>query len=341
MKMRFNPQTGKFEVMNGEGKSADEINRFLETLSLRGLSPCTVKSYGYDLIVIHKWLKKEKRDLEELKGKDLFDFVRHERARGQAPRSINRRLITLRVHFHFLYERDVESGPDFSTGSGHYRGRGRDFMGLVVRRRRGRLRLKIKEEERLVVPLKIDEVNQFIKEITHYRDLAIVGLMLFCGLRSVEVRRLETSKVNLEERKITVMGKGGRERMVPLTDQVIHLIRSYVALERPKKSSSPKLFIVAKGKTRGRQLTESGFRSVFRYRRKVSGVKHANPHRFRHTFGTNMAKSKMNLRVLQELLGHAPGSPVTQRYLHIAMTDVAEAFFEACKEVEQKYHDLK
>lgn len=341
MKLRISDKTKQFEVMNADGDLGESINRFLEILSLRGLSPCSVKSYGYDLIVIHRWLKKEGRSFDDLKGKDLFDFIRHEKARGQAPKSINRRLTTLRVYYRFLFDRDLECGPGMSTDAGHYRGGGSHSMGLIVRRRQGRLRLRVKEDVLLVVPLKIDDVNEFIRGIDRYRDLAMVGLMLFCGLRSCEVRRLEIAKVNFEEGNFTVMGKGGRERMVPLTNQVVRLIRAYMTLERPKKNTSSKLFIVTKGKTRGCALTAEGFRSLFRYRRKISGVKQANPHRFRHTFGTNMAKSKMNLRILQQLLGHAEGSPVTQRYLHLAMTDVADAFFEACREIEHKYHGLK
>lgn len=339
--MKFNPSSSQIEVSNNCGIAEEGINRFLQTISLRGLSKYTVRSYGYDLIVVHRWLKKAGLTFDNIQGKNLFDFIEHEKARGQSSKSINRCLVTLRVYYRFLFDRDVETGPGMSESGGHYRGAGSHAMGLVVRRRRGRLRLKVKEDELLIIPLKIEEVNEFIKGMTSYRDLAMVGLMLFCGLRSCEVRKIEINKVNFEERNLVVLGKGRRERMVPLTDQVIQIIKSYLSIERPKKSTSKNLFLVAKGPTRGSPITADGIRSLFRYRRKKSGVSNANPHRFRHTFGTNMAKARVNLRILQMLLGHADGSPVTQRYLHISMTDVADAFFGVCHEIQEKYHGLK
>ncbi len=339
LKLKLKPGSCFYHVM-GDSRDAKSINGFLEALSLRGLSPCSIKSYGYDLIVIYSWLEKHHFKIRTLKGKDLYDLIRFEKGSGHAAKTINRRLITLRMYYRFLFDRELERGKEMATGSGFYKGAGTDFMGLVVRRRRGRVQLKIKEDELLVVPLSADDANEFIMGIDKYRDLAIVSMMLFCGLRSCEIRSLEMEKVNFAERKVVVRGKGGRERMVPLTEQIIRLLKSYIEIERPRIVSTDKLFTVAKGKTRGKALTASGLRSLFRYRRKVSGVSHANPHRFRHTFGTNMAKSKMNIRVLQELLGHARGSPVTQRYIHIALADVADAFYEAHNEIEKKYSSL-
>lgn len=339
MKIKISQSTGQFELV-GEEEFVPDVNRFLNALALRGLSPCSVRSYGYDLIIIYQWLEKYSLKMETLTGRDLFELIRFGRGKGNGAKTINRRLITLRVYYRFLFDREIESGPGMNSAPGNYRGSGTDFMGLVVRQRRGRLHLKIKEDKLLVVPLKAEDANEFIKGIDSYRDLAIVGLMLFCGLRSCEIRSIEIERIYFSERKVTVMGKGGRERMVPLTEQVMRLMRVYLNIERPRDSKTTKLFTVTKGRTRGSPLTASGLRSLFRYRRKVSGVEQANPHRFRHTFGTNMAKSKMNIRVLQELLGHAPGSSVTQRYIHIALADVAETFHEANSEIEKKYLSL-
>lgn len=338
MKVKLNG-ANQFEIV-GDDNAIKDINRFLNALSLRGLSPYSVRSYAYDLVIIYRWLKRDCFKLDTLEGKDLYGLIRFEKSGGHSAKTINRRLITLRVYYRFLFDQEVEKGAGFNTGPGYYRGPGSAFMGLVVRKRRGRVSLKVKEDELLIVPLKAQEANEFVREIDSYRDLAIVGLMLFCGLRSCEVRNLEIEKINFVERKFSVMGKGGRERMVPLTDQVSQLIRSYVTIERPRSATTARLFTVSKGKTRGEPLTASGLRSFFRYRRKISGIHQANPHRFRHTFGTNMAKSKMNIRVLQQLLGHAEGSPVTQRYIHIALADISEAFYEANCEIEKKYSAL-
>lgn len=339
MKVKRDEASRQFQIF-GESVGIEECNRFLGALSLKGLSPYSVRSYAYDLVVIYRWLKKEDFEVENLQGKDLFELIRFEKNCGHKAKTINRRLITLRVYYRFLFDRELEQGVNMATSRGSYRGPGSAFMGLVIRKRRGRVHLKVKEDELLIIPLNAEKANEFIRGIDSYRDLSIVGLMLFCGLRSCEVRSLEIEKINFAERKMTVMGKGGRERMIPLVDQVIRLMRSYMEIERPRNACTSKLFTVLKGKNRGQALTEAGLRSLFRYKRKISGVAEANPHRFRHTFGTNMAKSKMNIRVLQQLLGHAEGSPVTQRYIHIALADVEEAFYEANREVEKKYSDL-
>jgi len=332
MKVRKNI-SGQFDIV-GDDSVIKDANRFLSILALRGLSQYSIRSYAYDLIVIHRWLKTEGFQFGSLQGKDLFSLIRFEKNRGRGAKTINRRLITLRMYYRFLFDRDVEPA---GLGPGYYRGPRSAYLGPVKGKRRGRRNLKVKEDELLVVPLKAEDANEFIRGIDSYRDLAIVGLMLFCGLRSGEVRNLEIEKINFAERKVAVKGKGGRERMVPLADQVLRLIRSYIDIERPRGARTSKVFTTWKGKTRGRALTASGLRSLFRYRRKISGVEHANPHRFRHTFGTNMAKTKMNIRVLQMLLGHAEGSPVTHRYINIALSDVSEAFYEANREVEKKY----
>lgn len=339
MKVRRIPASGQFQFV-GEGTGIEKGNHFLNAISLKGLSPYSVRSYAYDLVVIYRWLEKENFEMENLQGKDLFNLIRFEKDCGHNAKTINRRLITLRVYYRFLFDQDLEQGVNMATSRGYYRGAGSAFMGLVIRKRRGRVHLKVKEGELLIVPLNAEKANKFINGIDSYRDLAIVGLMLFCGLRSCEVRNLEIEKINFAERKMTVMGKGGRERMVPLVDQVIRLMRSYIEIERPRNTTTVKLFTVIKGKNRGQALTEAGLRSLFRYKRKISGIAEANPHRFRHTFGTNMAKSKMNIRVLQQLLGHAEGSPVTQRYIHIALADVEEAFYEANREIQKKYSHL-
>lgn len=338
MKVRL-VSSGQLEII-GENIETQDANRFLNALSLRGLSMYSVRSYAYDLVIIFRWLKKDGFKLSSLEGKNIYGLIRFEKNCGHRATTINRRLITLRVYYRFLFDQELEQGVNMTTGRGYYRGPGSAFMGLVVRKRKGRVHLKVKEEKLLIIPLSAEKANEFIEGIDSYRDLAIVGLMLFCGLRSCEVRNLEIEKINFAERKMTVMGKGGRERMVPLVDQVTRLMRSYLAIERPRDAPTMKLFTVLKGKTRGQALTEAGLRSLFRYKRKISGVAEANPHRFRHTFGTNMAKSKMNIRVLQQLLGHAEGSPVTQRYIHIALADVEEAFHEANNEIKKKYSGL-
>jgi integrase len=83
-------------------------------------------------------------------------------------------------------------------------------------------------------------------------------------------------------------------------------------------------------------MTSAGLRSIFRNKRKRSGVSSANPHRFRHTFGTDMARSGVRLPVLQKLMGHQSAEQTLQ-YINMSMSDIAEAYFKAVKEIQKSY----
>ena len=318
-----------------------KIQNFLHTLVLRRLSSDSIRAYGYDLVLIHEWLAESGLRIDRLQGKHQFTFIEYQNKRDHKRASINRRLVTLRSFYFFCTGKELERvGRGMTRSPGHYRGSGTEFMGLVSRPRKEKIQLKIRQEKMLIVPLKPEQVNIFLKNIRNYRDLAVIALMLFCGLRSAEVRWLDLSSVDLERRELRVHGKGSKERLIPLPESVIRLIQGYLKWERPSANDSPSLFLVSKGPGRGNRLTAAGFRSFFRYRRKISRIHLANPHRFRHSFATNLAKSGVNLRILQELLGHEPGSPVTQRYMHLAIGDVADAFYAVHQKLEKQYAPL-
>ncbi|MGK5086133.1 tyrosine-type recombinase/integrase [Bdellovibrionota bacterium FG-2] len=329
-------------VTTAEAPAVRKIQKFLHTLVLRRLSSDSIRSYAYDLVLIHKWLAQSRLRLDKIKGKHQFQFIDFQNELKHKRASINRRLVTLRCFYFFCTGKDLERvGKGMSLPPGHYRGAGKEFLGVVSRPRKTKTQLKIRQPKMLIVPLKPDEVNLFLKGLKNYRDLAIVAIMLFCGLRSMEVRLLDLADVDFERRELRVRGKGSKERLVPLPDTVIRLIQDYLKWERPMDIDSHALFLVTKGPTKHGRLTAAGFRNFFRYRRKVSGIHQANPHRFRHSFGTNLARSGVNLRVLQELLGHSPGSPVTQRYLHLAISDVADAFHAVHRGLEMQYVQFK
>lgn len=125
-----------------------------------------------------------------------------------------------------------------------------------------------------------------------------------------------------------VMGKGAKERRVPLDVEVAGLIQTYLLVERPE-SDSNRLFLVAKGPHRGQPLTAAGLRTIFRYHRIKSGVLAGHPHALRHTFGTAMAEAGVDLAVMQALLGHAH-IDTTARYIHLAPTHV-KAEYDAAR----------
>jgi integrase len=161
-----------------------------------------------------------------------------------------------------------------------------------------------------------EETEAFTKSLRTWRDMSIVGLMLFCGLRSREVIEALLGDLNLEEGWIRICGKGDKERVIPLPPHVATLLTTYLEVERPETEAKT-LFVILKGANRGHAMTTAGLRSLFRYHRKRSRVARANAHRWRHTFGTEMAEAGISLPALQRLMGH---SDITSTMLYVAVS---------------------
>jgi integrase/recombinase XerD len=182
-------------------------------------------------------------------------------------------------------------------------------------------RLRVKEPKLNIVPLSVDEVSRFWSSFHTARDLAVVGLMLLHGLRSAEVLALNPEHVLLSEAQLRVHGKGNKLRLLPLAPETTQLLDHYLRLERPNPSCSAALFVVLKGPARGARMTPAGLRSLFRYHRQTTGVQIANPHRFRHTFASDMVRAGMSLPALMQLMGHAD-IETTLRYVQVTPQDV-------------------
>jgi site-specific recombinase XerD len=163
-----------------------------------------------------------------------------------------------------------------------------------------------------------------VESLRSFRDRAIAGLMVFCGLRAGEVLALEVKDVDIGGRWLRVFGKGRKERRVPLDVDVAGMIQTYLLAERPETNSKA-LFVVAKGPNRGQPLTAAGLRTIFRYHRAKAGVPAGHPHALRHTFGTALAEAGVDLAVMQALLGHAH-IDTTAKYVHLAPAHVKEEF---------------
>src|ERR1035441_1466218 len=119
--------------------------------------------------------------------------------------------------------------------------------------------------------------------------------MLLNGLRSREVLALNLEDLLFSEAQIRVPGKGARVRLLPLPPETIRLLQCYLKTERPLTNAAA-VFVSLKGRARGSPLKPAGLRSLFRHHRTSSGVPPANPHRFRHTFGADMSKTRTTLR---------------------------------------------
>lgn len=181
---------------------------------------------------------------------------------------------------------------------------------------------------RLPESLDPDDVAVFLADLNTHRDRAIVLAMVLGGLRSAEVRALRLADVDMGMRRVRVVGKGNRERLVPIDRVFFDECAAYLRTERPAGCATAECFVVLRGPTRGGPLTEAGLRKVFRVHRDRTGATRVRPHRLRHTYATELAGAGIDLLVLRELMGHA--SPeTTAKYVHLAPEALAAEFAAA------------
>jgi integrase len=222
-------------------------------------------------------------------------------SRNLAPFNINNRAVMLRRLFRFYFHADMPYGPSCRVERIWLR---RSPLGYGVGRMAVAPGLKVKVPQRVIVPLSAEEVARFWSSFRTARDLAIVALMLLNGLRSREVLSLKLGDLLFGEAQLRVHGKGSRVRLLPLPPETIRILQCWLKTERPF-TNAPEVFVCLKGKARGQAMTPAGLRSLFRHHRAACGVPQANPHRFRHTFGSDMIRAGVSLPALQRLMGHA------------------------------------
>lgn len=315
----------------GDGAFALLANRFLEHLEVRGFSPLTVRAYAFDLANFEMFLDERSMAIEDVGAADVFDYLEWQRRRGRpAASSMNRRVSTVRSWFEFLVmDGSVARNPvpraRRSTG---LRASRRGMLGHVARGGGSSGSQLVSAPRRLPESLDADDVAVFLADLNTHRDRAIVLAMVLGGLRSAEVRSLRLADVDMGMRRVRVVGKGNRERLIPIDRVFFDECAAYLRTERPAGCPTAECFVVLRGPTRGGPLTEAGLRKVFRVHRSSSGATRVRPHRLRHTYATELAGAGIDLLVLRELMGHA--SPdTTAKYVHLAPEALAAEFAAA------------
>lgn len=187
--------------------------------------------------------------------------------------------------------------------------------------------LRLKVPPRVMEPMSVEQVQRFWSSFHTARDIAVGGLLLLNGLRSCEVLALELEDLLLSEAMARVRGKGTKVRLMPLPPETIRLLDCYLKTERPLTNAA-QVFVSLKGKARGRPMTKAGLRSLFRHHRAVTAIHKANPHRFRHTFGSDMIRAGVSLPALQRLMGHA-NIETTLLYIQISPRDIFDEYARA------------
>jgi integrase/recombinase XerD len=297
-----------------------QVAAFLSHLrSERGLAPNTVSAYRSDLaqlagvlwkrLVELNWARVTSRRLED------YTFALVDQGYGRA--SIARKIATTRSFFQFLAEEDVIN---------------RSPADRLRVRRAGRSLPNVLSELDVVAILEASGTGPGPERV---RDRAMVELTYAAGLRVSEVvgdSGVELSRLNLDDGWVRVLGKGSKERVVPLYPGIVDRLRSYIREARPllgakaQRRAGPRaLFLNARGKP----LTRQGYWLVLRQAVAVSGVAgRVTPHTLRHSFATHLLRGGASLRHVQELLGHATIA-TTQIYTHLTDDQVRQAFESA------------
>lgn len=324
------------------------INEYLAYLGDRRYSPRTVRAYAFDLLCFCRWLVADGTALDEVTTDSLLRFLaacrevtlagqlggnvvdlRSGRSNGYAPATVNRRMAAISGLFSFRAMRDPSAPNPVPRGPAARRtatGERSGMLGHLTRPKR-RSQLRVREPRRLPRGLDRAETQALLGSFRTDRDRAIAGLMLFSGLRSAEVLGLEVSDVDIGRGWARVIGKGDKERRVPVDPDVASLVQAYLLAERPETTDRA-LFVVAKGPHRGRPLSAEGLRRVFRYHRERAGVPAGHPHSLRHSFGTALAEAGVDVAVMQALMGHDHVDSAAA-YIHLSPAHVRRAYDEA------------
>jgi integrase/recombinase XerD len=275
------------------------IDMFLNYLSVeRGLANNTIISYREDLNAYAEFVKKMNIDaLSKITKSDITNFMLYEKDRGLSANSISRRLAAIRMFHRFLArERILKSDPTNLIDS-------------------PKLWKKIPDT------LSLNEVDALItqpdvRDKQGARDRAILETLYATGMRVSEAVNLKADNVNLDIGFLRCIGKGNKERVIPLGKKAIISLKRYLQVSRPNflnKRESEFLFLNRFGKKLSRQ---SMWKLIKRYARLARIKKSIKPHTLRHSFATHLLERGADLRSVQEMLGHANIS-TTQIYTHI------------------------
>ncbi len=288
------------------------ISAFADHLALeRRLSPNTVAAYRRDLTQLAVFLARQHRSLALATYHELRRFLAHQATLGYARASIARRVGAIHTFYRWAAARGiVDHDPAALLGRPKVVNR----LPVVLRPR---------EAAQLVeTPAVAAEASRLERAIA-LRDRAVLELMYGSGLRVGEVAGLTLDGLDLDRGRVLVMGKGSKEREVPLSDPACAALEEYLREGRPvmEPEGSSAVFLNRRRNPLG---TRDIRRLVGRYARMLSG-RRVSPHTLRHSFATHLLEGGADIRAVQELLGHASVA-TTQRYTHVSRARLFEAY---------------
>jgi integrase/recombinase XerD len=299
--------------------------------------PNSVLAAAFDLKVFFTWAQKEP---DEITTRDVINFVAAQRApraaakvvrisdggSGLSARTVARRLSSISGLFAYLVVRG-DAGVSSSPVP----------RGLITRRDRrngGRAAPLVRRPVLLPRILEPVEVDALIGALRTRRDRAMVEAMVLGGLRRCEVLGLRMGDLRVAERKVFIAdGKGGRQRVVPVSSRFFASVAAYLDDERPADASTDVVFVVLKGPRRGRPLSAYGLDEVIELARDRAGLANGTCHELRHTCFTRLREAGMALEAVQAQAGHA-SVETTRLYLHLADDWLAGEYRRASEAID-------
>jgi len=279
-------------------KSIHHIDNFIDLIWLeKGLSPNTLSAYRQDLVSFNLWLKG--KEIEAVKKADLLDYLSFRLKEGYSSRSTARCLSSLRSFYNYICaELNLVDNPTAKIDSP----------------KQGHTLPKVLSEDDVEALILAPNVDDPIG----LRDRAMLEVLYACGLRVSELINLDLLSVNIRQGVVRVMGKGKKERLVPLGEEALSWINKYLEEARTSLSvdniNDSALFLSKRGKAMTRQTF---WYRIKEYALKADVDKTLSPHTLRHAFATHLLNHGADLRTVQILLGHSSLS-TTQIYTEVA-----------------------
>jgi integrase len=310
----------------------DLVDEFLEFAAGRA-RPNTVRAYAHDLSVFFAVVRKEPA---EVTTKDVLGFVTSQRrpkkgaenvvrmsdgGSGLSTSTIKRRLAAVSSLYGYLVIRGdagVVTNP-VPRGMPTRRNRHRGEVGAPL----------VRGVRRLPRVLNPDEVEALMAALRTDRDRAMAQAMLLGGLRRSEVIGLRLEDLRLGEWRVFIAdGKGGHQRLVPISPTFFATVANYMNKERPPDSPTDRLFVSLKGPRRGHALSTEGIIEIFSAARQRAGLVHGTCHELRHTCFTRLHEAGMAIEAIQAQAGHRSIAS-TRIYLHLSIDWLAEEYRKA------------
>ncbi|MDY5853218.1 MAG: tyrosine recombinase [Bacilli bacterium] len=274
------------------------VVEFLDFLIIeKGLTLSSIESYKYDLTIFYNDIKDklENNNLHKLKIEFIYDFIKNQSINRISSATIKRRVSTIRNFYLFLQKREVITFivPEIKTPK----------IGIKLPNY-----LTIEEVDKL---LSIPDINTF----KGLRDKTMLEIMYSCGLRVSELISLKKKDINIKNSFIRIIGKGNKERIIPIGEIALEYLNKYFELlsYNSKLNNSKNVFINKNGLPLTRQYF---FKIIKYYSIKANINKNISPHTLRHSFATHLLENGAPLIAVKNLLGHESIN-TTQIYTHV------------------------